>query len=97
MAVYRDQMVKSCERSGFVSFGNNQVPLTGTVLTDSSYYSPVRYPGTLNAHAMSAEDCEHSVRTLLISFGVVIFLVELLQVCTLRFPPVRRTSICLLS
>lgn len=80
MAVHQDKMVKSCQRSGFVGFGNSQVPLDPAILSDSPYYSPVRYPGTLNANAASAADCKQSVKTFLIAFGVVIFFIELLQV-----------------
>lgn len=82
MCVHRDEMVKSCQRSGFVGFGNSQVSLDPAILSDSPYYTPVRYPGTLNANAASAADCEESVKSFLIAFGVVIFFVELLQVET---------------
>ncbi|KAL1934419.1 hypothetical protein VTP01DRAFT_6601 [Rhizomucor pusillus] len=80
MCVHRDEMVKSCQRSGFVGFGNSQVSLDPAILSDSPYYTPVRYPGTLNANAASAADCEESVKSFLIAFGVVIFFVELLQI-----------------
>ncbi|KAI9310289.1 hypothetical protein BX666DRAFT_2021713 [Dichotomocladium elegans] len=80
MVVHRDELMKSCRRSGFVGFNNNNVPLSQAVLTDSSYYSPVRYPGTLNANATSAEQCQSSVQTFLVAFGVVIFLIEVLQI-----------------
>ncbi|KAI8149888.1 hypothetical protein BJV82DRAFT_585104 [Fennellomyces sp. T-0311] len=80
MAVNRDDLVRSCQRSGFVGFDNNQVPLSPTVLSESTYYSPVRYPGTLNAHATSLEDCQSIIKTFLIAYGVVIFIVLLLQI-----------------
>lgn len=87
MCVYRDDLVNSCRRSGFVGFDNSEVPLSQAVLTDNSYYTPVQYPGTLNAHATSTEQCQSMVQTFLICFGVIIFVVELIQVtiimCTL--------------
>ena len=79
MVVNRDTMVKSCQRSGFVGFDNTQVSLTPAVLSTNEYYSPVRYPGTLNAHATSEEDCRGIIQTFLIAYGVVIFIVMALQ------------------
>ncbi|KAI9494366.1 hypothetical protein BDB00DRAFT_818887 [Zychaea mexicana] len=80
MVVYRDTMIQSCKRSGFVGFDNTQVPLSPAALSDSSYYAPVRYPGTLNANATSQEDCEATIKTFLIAYGVVIFVVEVIQI-----------------
>lgn len=90
MCVYRDDLVNSCRRSGFVGFDNSEVPMSQAVLSDNSYYTPVQYPGTLNAHATSTEQCQSMVQTFLICFGVIIFVVELIQVrliiviCTFR-------------
>lgn len=89
MAANRGNMIKSCQRSGFVGAGNSQVPLNPTTLSESSYYSPVRYPGTLNAHATSLEDCEYDVKTFLITFGVLVFLVEILQVNTIAWDDIK--------
>ncbi|KAI7877726.1 hypothetical protein K492DRAFT_171417 [Lichtheimia hyalospora FSU 10163] len=80
MCVYRDDLVNSCRRSGFVGFDNSEVPMSQAVLTDNSYYTPVQYPGTLNAHATSTEQCQSMVQTFLICFGVIIFVVELIQI-----------------
>ncbi|KAI7867192.1 hypothetical protein BDF14DRAFT_1918268 [Spinellus fusiger] len=79
MASYRDDLVRSCTRSGFVGFSNAQTPMIVT-LSDSPYYAPVKYPGTLNAHATDASQCQSSVQTFLITFGVVIFAVEIVQI-----------------
>lgn len=80
MVVYRQNMINTCIRSGMVGFGNAQMNLTPTTVSVNSYYSPVKYPNTLTANASSSEDCEHAVKLLIILWGAVIFVVQLLQV-----------------
>ncbi|KAG0171328.1 hypothetical protein DFQ28_003862 [Apophysomyces sp. BC1034] len=80
MVLFREGMVHSCQRSGFAGFSNAQATMSPAVISDSPYYAPVKYPNTLNSNAMTMEDCEASVKTFLISYGVIIFLVEMLQI-----------------
>ncbi|KAI8638154.1 hypothetical protein BD408DRAFT_373959 [Parasitella parasitica] len=80
MIVYRQNMINTCIRSGVVGFGNAQIDLVPTTVSTNSYYSPVRYPDTLNAHATSAEDCEHSIKVLIILWGVIMSIVQVIQV-----------------
>lgn len=80
MIVYRQNMVDTCIRSGLVGLGNAQAGLTATTVSTGSYYTPVRYPNTMNSFATSQEDCEQSVKLLIILWGAVIFVVQLLQV-----------------
>ncbi|KAF7731579.1 hypothetical protein EC973_009343 [Apophysomyces ossiformis] len=80
MVLFRDGMVRSCLRSGFAGFSNAQTSMSPAVISDSPYYAPVRYPNTLNSNAMSLEECQASVKVFLITYGVVIFLVEMLQI-----------------
>ncbi|KAK4518186.1 uncharacterized protein ATC70_001537 [Mucor velutinosus] len=80
MVVYRQNMINTCIRSGIVGFGNSQIGLGPTTISTNSYYSPVKYPNTMNAHATSAEDCEHSIKMLIILWGVLIFIVQMVQI-----------------
>jgi hypothetical protein len=80
MISHRLDMTRSCLRSGFIGFTNSQTSITPAIIPDSPYYAPVRYPGTLNAHAASQSDCEASIKTFLITFGVVVFVVQVIQV-----------------
>lgn len=73
-------MINTCVRSGMVGFGNAQMNLSPTTISVNSYYSPVKYPNTLTANATSEEDCEHAVKLLIIVWGVVIFVIQLVQV-----------------
>ncbi|CAO3587291.1 unnamed protein product [Absidia cylindrospora] len=79
MISHKYDMSRSCLRSGFISFGNSQTSIEPVIIPDSPYYSPVRYPGTLNANAASQEDCDASIKTFLITFGVVVFVIQVLQ------------------
>ncbi|KAI8371502.1 uncharacterized protein BYT42DRAFT_580496 [Radiomyces spectabilis] len=80
MAVFHENLVRSCLRSGFIGFSNAQTPMGPAIITDSPFYTPVQYPGTLNAHASSLDDCQSNVKTFLIAYGVVIFVIELIQI-----------------
>lgn len=51
-----------------------------STFTSSPYYHPVKYPGTLNADSMSYDDCQEAVKVLLITFGVIVFVIQLVQV-----------------
>ncbi|KAI8997647.1 hypothetical protein BDB01DRAFT_771820 [Pilobolus umbonatus] len=79
MVVYRQNMINTCIRSGLVSISNAQRGLVPTTISTNGYYSPVTHPDTLNAFATSAEDCEHSIKLLIIAWAVVIFVVQLVQ------------------
>ncbi|KAG1455832.1 hypothetical protein G6F46_001397 [Rhizopus delemar] len=79
MIIYRQNMINTCIRSGFVSFNNAQTGLVPSNISTNGYYTPVKYPNTLNAHATSAEDCQQAIRLLIITWGVIIFVVQLVQ------------------
>lgn len=80
MIVYRQNMINTCIRSGFVGLGNPQAGLVPTTISTNSYYSPVKYPDTMNQFASSAEDCESAVKMTLILWGALIFVIQLIQV-----------------
>ncbi|KAI9305835.1 hypothetical protein BJ944DRAFT_264554 [Cunninghamella echinulata] len=79
MISHKYDMTRSCLRSGFVGFSNPQNSIQPVIIPENSFYSPVVYPGTLNAYALSKEECEKAVNTFLIVFGVVICIVQILQ------------------
>ncbi|CAO3591112.1 unnamed protein product [Absidia cylindrospora] len=76
MISHRYDITRSCLRSGF---SNYQTSITPAIIPNNPYYSPIRYPGTLNANATSQEDCEASIKSFLITFGVVCFIIQVLQ------------------
>jgi hypothetical protein len=73
-------MINTCIRSGFVSLNNAQRNLGVSTISTGSYYTPVHYPNTLTANAASEEECEHSVKMLIILWGVLIFVVQVVQI-----------------
>jgi hypothetical protein len=79
MIVYKQNMINTCIRSGFVGINNSQIGLVPTTVSTNSYYSPVKYPNTMNQYATSEQDCEESVKLLIIIWGAVIFVIQLLQ------------------
>lgn len=80
MIVYRQNMINTCIRSGLVGIGNSQLGLTPTSVSTGSYYTPVRYPDTMNTFATSPQDCEDSIKLMIILWGAIIFVIQLLQV-----------------
>jgi hypothetical protein len=80
MIVYRQNMINTCIRSGFVGLGNPQAGLGPTTISTNGYYSPVKYPDTMNQFASSADDCEASVKMTIILWGALIFVIQLIQV-----------------
>ncbi|KAI8331938.1 hypothetical protein BC941DRAFT_517319 [Chlamydoabsidia padenii] len=79
MISHQYDMTRACLRSGFIGVSNSQTSINPVVIPDSPYYSPVRYPGTLNANATSQEDCQATIKTFLITFGVVVFIIQMIQ------------------
>ncbi|CAM0138987.1 hypothetical protein VKS41_008548 [Umbelopsis sp. WA50703] len=79
IATHRDNIIASCEATGFVSMSNPQTSI-GNTFTSSPYYHPVKYPGTLNANSMSYGDCEQAVKVMLITFGVIVFVIQVVQI-----------------
>ncbi|KAI9340128.1 hypothetical protein BD770DRAFT_465505, partial [Pilaira anomala] len=79
MAVYRQNMLNTCIRSGLVGLGNSQLGLTPTTVSTGSYYTPVKYPDTLNSFATSPQECESSIKLMIILWGAIIFAIQLLQ------------------
>lgn len=80
MIVYRQNMINTCIRSGLVGIGNSQSGLVPTTVSTGSYYSPVKYPDTMNTFASSQEDCEKSIQLMIILWGAIIFAIQVLQV-----------------
>ncbi|KAI8877916.1 hypothetical protein K501DRAFT_259573 [Backusella circina FSU 941] len=80
LIVYRQNMIDTCIRSGFVSLNNAQRNLGVSTISTGSYYTPVHYPNTLTANAASADECEQSVKMLIILWGALIFVVQVVQV-----------------
>ncbi|KAI8875272.1 hypothetical protein K501DRAFT_329370 [Backusella circina FSU 941] len=80
MSAYSQHTIDSCRVVGFVGIGNPQHDITPVQLTSSSYYSPVKYPGILTEHATSEDSCAEMTKTFTIAFGVVILVVQFLQV-----------------
>jgi hypothetical protein len=82
MSAYSQHTIDSCRVVGFAGIGNPQRDITPVQLTSSSYYSPVKYPGILTEHSASEARCQEMTKTFTIAFGVVIFVVQFLQVNT---------------
>jgi hypothetical protein len=82
MTVHKQNVINSCRVVGFVGIQNAQREITPVRFssTNNDYYSPVKYPGIMTEYATSQEDCEHIMKTFSILFGVIIFVVQLLQV-----------------
>lgn len=80
MIVYRQNMINTCIRSGLVGIGNSQSGLVPTTISTGSYYTPVRYPDTMNSFATDPEECENSIQLMIILWGAIIFAIQVLQV-----------------
>ncbi|KAI7897770.1 uncharacterized protein BX663DRAFT_527142 [Cokeromyces recurvatus] len=80
MIVFRQNMINACVRSGIVSIGNAQNGLGPVSVSIGSYYTPVKYPNTMNAFATSPEECEHSVKLIIILWGVIVGIMQFIQV-----------------
>ncbi|KAG2211810.1 hypothetical protein INT47_004496 [Mucor saturninus] len=80
MIVYRQNMMNTCIRSGLVGIGNSQSGLVPTTISTGSYYTPVRYPDTMNSFATDPEDCERSIKLMIILWGAIIFAIQVLQI-----------------
>ncbi|KAH8553981.1 hypothetical protein BGW37DRAFT_483035 [Umbelopsis sp. PMI_123] len=79
IATHRENVIESCEATGFVSMTHPESSITAT-FTSSPYYHPVSYPGTLNASSMSYDECSQAVKVMLITFGVVVFIIQIVQI-----------------
>lgn len=80
MIVYKQNMINTCIRSGFVGLNNAQIGLMPTTISTNSYYTPVKYPDTMNQFATSEQECQQSVKMLIILWGAVIFIIQALQI-----------------
>lgn len=80
MAVSSQTVIESCMVVGFVGVKNAQRNITPVHINDSDYYSPVKYPGLLTEHAASESDCARVLKLFTILFGVIVFIVQLVQV-----------------
>ena len=81
IALNKQRVIDSCSVVGFVGVGNAQHDITPTQLnSNNAYYSPVKYPGLLTEHAASKDACSSMINTFTIVFGVVVFIVQLIQV-----------------
>jgi hypothetical protein len=82
MTINKQNVIDSCQVVGFVGIQNAQHEITPVRFssTNSNYYSPVKYPGIMTEYATSQKDCENMMKTFNILFGVIIFIVQLVQV-----------------
>lgn len=81
MGANSKSVIESCMVFGFVGVGNPQQTISPVHLSGTSYYTPVvQYPGLMTQHALSEADCSHLIKTFAIIFGVIVFIVELIQV-----------------
>jgi hypothetical protein len=80
MATNSAHSIESCRVIGFVDSTNAHKDVTPVQLSTSDFYTPVKYPGILTEHAASESDCAHMTKMFMIIFGVVVFVVQLVQV-----------------
>ncbi|CAO3631423.1 unnamed protein product [Mucor fragilis] len=81
IALNKQHVIDSCSVIGFVGVGNAQQDITPTQFnSNNAYYSPVKYPGLLTEHAASKDACSSMINTFTIVFGVVVFVVQLIQI-----------------
>lgn len=80
MAVNSQNVIESCMVVGFVGVQNAQRNISPVHISDSDFYSPVKYPGLMTEHAASEGDCARMLKLFTILFGVIIFIVQLVQV-----------------
>lgn len=80
MAINSQQVIESCMVVGFVGVQNIQRNISPVHINPSEYYTPVKYPGLLTEHAASEADCAKMIKIFTILFGVIIFIVQLIQV-----------------
>ena len=80
MSINSRHVIESCMVVGFVGVGNPQRTIAPVQLSGSGYYSPVRYRGVLTEHAGTQDDCANVIRIFTIIFGVIVFVVQLVQV-----------------
>lgn len=85
MATNFQRITESCMVIGFVGLGNSQRH-TGPIQINpsSTYYSPVSYPGIFTEHAASEQECASVIKIYTIIFGVVVFVVQFIQVGSTR-------------
>ncbi|OAD76464.1 hypothetical protein PHYBLDRAFT_143433 [Phycomyces blakesleeanus NRRL 1555(-)] len=77
---HRDTIIRTCLRSGIISYSNPMELLQPANITESSFYSPVQYPRTLNAHAESLNECRTGIGHLINLFIVLVVLFSFLQI-----------------
>ncbi|CAO3702633.1 unnamed protein product [Rhizopus stolonifer] len=80
IATKRQNTIDSCRVVGFVGIGNTQEVLEPAHLSNSSYYSPVKYSGLLTENAASESECSSRLKLFIILFGALVFVVQLVQI-----------------
>ncbi|KAI8076442.1 uncharacterized protein B0P05DRAFT_545878 [Gilbertella persicaria] len=80
ICVHRQDVIDSCRVVGFVSINNSRHEMTVSKPSDQTYYSPVHYTGLLTEHAATEAQCSAMTKTFIIAFGVVVFIVQLIQI-----------------
>ncbi|KAI7902191.1 uncharacterized protein BX663DRAFT_512041 [Cokeromyces recurvatus] len=77
-----NRLVNSCQVVGFVGIGNPQQEITPVQLNNEyNYYSPVKqYPGLFTEHAADEKACKSMIKNLIILFGSLVFIIQLIQV-----------------
>ncbi|KAI8876283.1 hypothetical protein K501DRAFT_200740, partial [Backusella circina FSU 941] len=80
MATNSPHSIESCRVIGFVDSHNPHKDVTPVQLSTSEFYTPVKYAGLLTEHAESESNCAHMTKLFTITFGVVVFVVQLVQI-----------------
>ncbi|KAI9281559.1 hypothetical protein BY458DRAFT_469094 [Sporodiniella umbellata] len=80
IASRKQSLIDSCRVMGFIGIGNAQTIISPVHVGSSDYYSPVRYPGLLTANAGTEAQCDAELKTFTITFGALIFVVQIVQV-----------------
>ncbi|KAI8390299.1 hypothetical protein BD560DRAFT_380568 [Blakeslea trispora] len=80
VGIHRNQIVDSCRVVGFVNVNNARREPNFSTPSSQVHYSPVHYPGLLTEHAATESQCQSMTKTFIIAFGVVIFVVQLIQI-----------------
>jgi hypothetical protein len=83
IAVNSESVIESCMVFGFVGVQNAQQTISQVHISETDYYTPVKYPGLMTQHALSEIECTSMIKMFSIIFGVIVFVVELVQVSSL--------------
>ncbi|KAI7871239.1 hypothetical protein BDF14DRAFT_1207941 [Spinellus fusiger] len=72
---HKNTIVRSCLRSGIVGLYNPMSSFAPANITQSSFYTPVVYPDTLNENALGIDQCTYGI-TQFINVSIVLLVVS---------------------